>query len=97
MENLFTKKLKMLIKVIVLTVLAFYYTASFAQSDIFELMERNDLTLQQTETWADAYFARIGTGQGSGFKQYQRWLYERKFHIDENGYYISPEDEDRAY
>lgn len=68
-----------------------------AQSNIFELMDRTDLRLQEVEAWADDYFARVGTGQGSGFKQYQRWLYERRFHTDENGYFIPAEREDRAY
>lgn len=70
---------------------------AFAQSNIYELMEREDLSIQEVESWANDYFSRVGTGQGTGFKQYQRWLYERKFHLDENGYFISSEREDRAY
>lgn len=85
-----------------LTVLIFisvFYSAQvvFGQSNIFELMERNDLNIQEVESWANEYFLKVGTGQGTGFKQYQRWLYERKFHLDENGYYIVPEREDQAY
>ena len=76
---------------------AFFARTASAQSDIFELMERNDLTLQQTEAWADAYFARVGKERGSGYKQYMRWLYERRFHIDEKGYFIDPQVENRAY
>ncbi|MBL7813009.1 MAG: fibronectin type III domain-containing protein [Bacteroidetes bacterium] len=68
-----------------------------AQTDVFQMMERTDLTLKQVQEWADAYFAKNGTGQGSGYKQYQRWLYERKFHSDEKGYLISPALEDKAY
>ncbi|MBK8954119.1 MAG: fibronectin type III domain-containing protein [Saprospiraceae bacterium] len=71
--------------------------SSYAQNNIFELMERDDLSISEVESWANDYFSRVGTGQGSGFKQYQRWLYERKFHLDDNGYFISPEREDRAY
>lgn len=79
--------------------LAFVFWSSVvnSQTSIFEIMERTDLNIREVEAWADAYFAQTGTGQGSGFKQYQRWLYERKFHLDENGYYIPAEREDRAY
>ena len=68
-----------------------------SQIDIYQLMERNDLTLQEIQAQAEIYFKQHGTGQGSGHKQYQRWLYERRFHTDENGKYIQPENEDRAY
>lgn len=68
-----------------------------AQTDIFNLMERTDLRIDEVESIADKYFKENGTGQGSGYKHYQRWLYERKFHLDENGYFIAPETEDRAY
>jgi len=62
-----------------------------AQQKIFELMERTDLTLQEVVRSADRYFDSAGTGRGTGYKQFQRWLYERKFHTDENGNYISPQ------
>lgn len=68
-----------------------------SQTDIFGLMQRNDLTLQEIERQAEDYFQKNGTGKGSGYKQYQRWLYERRFHTDENGYFISAETENRAY
>jgi hypothetical protein len=63
---------------------------SFSQNSIFELMERTDISLQDAVNIAQRHFDTVGTGRGSGHKQFQRWLYERKFHIDENGYYISP-------
>ncbi|MBK9109073.1 MAG: fibronectin type III domain-containing protein [Saprospiraceae bacterium] len=81
---------------ILLVVFTFANTGQ-SQSNVFELMERKDLNIREVEAWADAYFANIGTGQGSGFKQYQRWLYERKFHLDDFGYFIAAEREDRAY
>ena len=55
------------------------YTAG-AQDNIYKLMDRQDLSLQEVEQLARVYFEKNGTGQGSGFKQYQRWIYERKFH-----------------
>ena len=89
----------MSLRTFLLSLFALFSVSStvFSQTNIFELMERTDMKIQDVEAWADAYFARVGTGQGTGFKQYQRWLYERKFHLDENGYYISAEREDRAY
>lgn len=60
---------------------------------VFELMERTDLTLTEIQNRADRIFDSIGTGRGTGYKQFQRWLWERKFHVDENGYYIKPETE----
>lgn len=68
-----------------------------AQQDIFDLMNRTDLKIDQVEKLANKYFDSVGRGQGSGDKHYQRWLYERKFHLDDNGYYIRPEQEDKAY
>ena len=53
---------------------------------IFELMEKKDLKLQEIDSIANKYFETKGTGRGTGYKQYQRWLYEMKFHVDETGY-----------
>jgi Sortilin, neurotensin receptor 3,/Secretion system C-terminal sorting domain len=61
-----------------------------AQQNIWEIMERNDLSIREAEDKANALFKITGTGRGTGYKQFQRWLYERKFHVDENGYLISP-------
>ncbi|OQP68613.1 T9SS type A sorting domain-containing protein [Niastella populi] len=71
-------------------------TAS-SQTDIFTLMERTDLRLSEIERIANRYFDSVGTGRGTGYKQYQRWLYERKFHIDENGFFINAETEAARY
>lgn len=70
---------------------------SFGQTDIFQLMERTDLSLSEIERQADLYFQQNGTGPGSGYKHYQRWLYERRFHTDGQGMFIAPETEDKAY
>ena len=75
-----------------LLVLSFTLSAS-AQHQVFELMDRTDLTLQEVQVNANRYFDSVGTGRGTGYKQYQRWLYERKFHTDENGNFISPQTE----
>lgn len=72
-------------------------SGALAQTDIYALMDRTDLPIEEIEKQADAFFLKAGTGKGSGYKQYQRWLYERKFHLDEKGFFISPEVEDKAY
>ena len=72
--------------------IAFPY-GSQAQHQVFELMERTDLSLRDIEERANRYFDSTGRGRGTGYKQFQRWLYERKFHVDENGYFISPHTE----
>ena len=75
--------------VLALTTLVLSLTVS-AQHEIFSLMERNDLRLQEIEAIANRHFDSVGTGRGTGYKQFQRWLYERRFHTDENGYFIHP-------
>jgi PKD repeat protein len=68
-----------------------------AQVDIYGLMERTDITIQEAEAIANKHFEQKGTGRGTGYKQFQRWLYERKFHVDEKGNYISPVTEWNSY
>lgn len=72
-------------------------THASAQFDIFQLMERTDISLREAETLANRHFERVGTGRGTGYKQFQRWLYERRFHTDENGFFISPVTEWNNY
>lgn len=66
-------------------------------SSIWALMERRDLNIQEIDAWAKTYFDQNGTGRGTGYKQFQRWRYDLKFHLDKNGFMIPPEDEFRAY
>ncbi len=77
-------------KIIYLLLLTVFCNTASAQNSIFDLMERTDITLQEAQRIAQLHFDSAGTGKGSGYKQFQRWLYERKFHTDESGYYISP-------
>ncbi len=84
-----------------LSILLFFalsYSA-FAQKNesIFEIMERTDISIQQAEQKANALFEKTGTGKGTGYKQFQRWLYERKFHTDQNGNYVNPSEEWNRY
>lgn len=71
--------------------------ADIQDRHIYYLMKRTDLTLDEIEERASRYFENKGKGRGSGYKQYQRWLYEMKFHVDENRRIITPEEESRAF
>ncbi len=71
--------------------LIFSLSVAIAQNNAWEIMERTDLNYEQAKNLGDALFERIGTGRGTGYKQFQRWLYERKFHFDENGNFVSPQ------
>ena len=76
-------------KLLLLMAIAIVYTAQlFAQSEVYSLLERRDLKISQIENLANAFFKKNGTGRGTGYKQFQRWLYEAKFHTDVNGYII---------
>ncbi len=67
-----------------------------AQS-IIALTEREDLRLEDIETLANKYFDSVGRGQGSGYKQFQRWLYEANFHTDKKGFLRRPQEEWQDY
>jgi photosystem II stability/assembly factor-like uncharacterized protein len=85
---------RIILSAIFLCAISFY---AMSQNSIYQLMERNDLSINEVEKLAAQYFEKVGTGQGTGYKQYSRWLYERKFHLDENGYLISPEKENSNF
>src|ERR1043165_5038098 len=71
--------------------------SSFAQFDIYSLMNRTDISIQEAQQIAQRHFDTVGTGRGTGYKQFQRWLYERKFHVDVNGNFIPPQVEWNNY
>jgi photosystem II stability/assembly factor-like uncharacterized protein len=68
-----------------------------AQENIFDVMQRTDLSLQQVQSFAKKWFDSLGTAKGTGYNQYQRWLYEVKFHVDEKGYRRSEDFDQKAY
>ncbi len=75
----------------------FFVTVSFAQIDIIQLMERRDLKLAQIDSIAKKHFEVVGTAKGSGYNQFQRWLFEQNFHLDNDGYIRKPADESAAF
>ncbi len=40
-----------------------------------DMIDKGTFTLNQIEKSADKYFDEVGRGKGTGYKQYQRWLY----------------------
>lgn len=78
---------RILITLLALVTIAF---KGSAQEFIFKLMERTDLKVEEAADIAQRYFDTAGTDRSTGFKHFQRWLYERRFHLDANGYYIDP-------
>ncbi|NOT52864.1 MAG: PKD domain-containing protein [Chitinophagaceae bacterium] len=85
------RKLILFLAIVSLTI------SGWSQHQVFELMDRTDLTLQEIEAKANRHFDSVGTGRGTGYKQFQRWLYEQKFHVDEDGHFISPQTEWNNY
>jgi hypothetical protein len=67
------------------------------KTDIFELMERQDLKFREVEQIADQYFNTVGRGQGSGNKHFERWRYEQQFHLNDDGTYRTLEEEYNAF
>lgn len=65
--------------------------------NIFELMQRKDISLSEKRSIADKHFEKVGTGRGTGYKHFQRWYYEKRFHVDERGFEIPLEKEFMAY
>jgi photosystem II stability/assembly factor-like uncharacterized protein len=92
-------------RIILLATLLFSFNAVAQESkeskkeitSIYDLMNRRDLNLKTVEKLADDYFKIKGTQRGSGYKQYQRWLHEARFHVDKDLNFISPQKEMEAY
>jgi Secretion system C-terminal sorting domain/Fibronectin type III domain/Sortilin, neurotensin receptor 3, len=77
-------------KVRIFMLLLLLHTSVYGQLDIFQLMQRNDLRIDQVELLAKKYFDSTGTARGTGYKQYQRWRYEVGFHLNESGFKLPP-------
>jgi photosystem II stability/assembly factor-like uncharacterized protein len=64
----------------------------FSQKTIFEILSRDDLTFEEVKTLANTFIDSQTDPaiQRRARKHYERWRFERKFHLDKNGYKISP-------
>ncbi|MCA6362354.1 MAG: T9SS type A sorting domain-containing protein [Bacteroidetes bacterium] len=89
-------------KIRILCIAALLSGGAFAQQterveNINDIINRRDLKIDEIDALAADYFARVGTGRGSGYKQYQRWKYESQFHLNEQGYVRNLAEEEMAY
>ncbi len=69
----------------------FLYSPSVQSQDFMEMMENPwGRTLEEIQTAADAHFAVIGTGRGTGYKQWKRWEYKMERRLHPSGKLVSP-------
>jgi hypothetical protein len=73
------------------------FTWAQTRAGLHAIMDDESKTLQEVESYADSYFSLVGKGKGTGYKFYQRWLYEEQFHRNNSGLKISKLYEDQAY
>jgi len=59
---------------------------------IFELMETDGVTLKEVQKEAAIYFAKVGTGEGTGYKLFKRWEYHALTNLKADGTILSSED-----
>ncbi|MFM7839528.1 MAG: WD40/YVTN/BNR-like repeat-containing protein, partial [Chitinophagaceae bacterium] len=76
-----------------LFIFGFLTTQGQSRINIFELMERRDLRLSEIEAIARKHFDEVGRVRGTGYKQYERWRYEKQFHVNAQGFLL-PENYD---
>lgn len=63
----------------------------------WKLISDESLNYYEVVRQLDEYYKDRDKGQGSGYKQYQRWKYLQYFHIDSTGNRISAEQEYAEY
>lgn len=88
---------KKVLTLLFLFALNFVSIAQNESTDIYSIMQRNDLKLTEIEQLANDYFDKLGNRQNADYKHYQRWLYEQKFHTTDKGYLRSLEDEYQSF
>ena len=77
-------------------------TTSQAQ-EYLDMIEAGTFTIDEIRTSAEAYFEVVGTGRGTGFKQFKRWEYMAERQQDDDGrlkpetYYINELRQFEAY
>ena len=55
------------------------------------MISKGTYTVQEIQNAAEAHFAIIGTGKGTGYKQYKRWEYQALRSMKDNGVLKSPQ------
>lgn len=92
MKNL-TQRLGGVLFVLTVTIFASAQRAK----NVFEIVQRRDVKIDQIELLAKKYFDSVGTERGTGYKQYQRWLYEVRFHLDDQGFQRTEDYDGNTY
>ena len=59
--------------------------------EYLKMIEAGTYTVQEIKIEADAYFEKVGTERGKGYKPYKRWEYQALRTMDENGMLKSPD------
>ena len=62
----------------------FCSTNSFAQ-EWYEMITEEPVNIEAVKQSAEKYFDKKGRGKHTGYKQYQRWLYNATLKMDKNG------------
>ncbi|MFN3405367.1 MAG: Ig-like domain-containing protein [Cytophagaceae bacterium] len=65
------------------------FTSSAFGQKYMDMIADETVNFFDVQKEADRYFDSVGTGRGTGYKQYKRWEYETSLEIDENGNRIS--------
>lgn len=58
----------------------------------FEMIQNPEANFFEVQKAAEAYFEKMGTGKGSGWKQYKRWEYMQSLRINADGTALSATD-----
>jgi hypothetical protein len=74
-----------------------FFLNSFAQQSIFDIINREDIKFSDANLMAKHFFDSAGSSKESEKKHYERWKFERKFHLSENGTYIPPAEEQQKF
>lgn len=61
-----------------------------------DMIQKGTFTLQQIETAAEQHFDQVGRGRGTGYKQFQRWLYTANKERTTDGVLVKQNDQMRA-
>lgn len=96
-RKVFTEKLMLALALLLMLGVQKSTIAQTKTIDIHALMERTDLTLSEIEKIAAEYFTEVGRGKGTGNTHFERWLYEQKFHLNDDGSFRTKEEEQAAY
>ncbi|CAM1344712.1 T9SS type A sorting domain-containing protein [Tenacibaculum amylolyticum] len=72
-------------------------TTTVKAQRVFELMHKDNVTLKEVQLEAEKYFKEVGTGKGSGYKQFKRWEYNALQNLQPDGTIFNDRDYQKAY